>query len=39
MPSALGYDFMIQGLGGLMSVTGAADDEAGAGPVKRRGGV
>lgn len=29
-----GYDFMIQGLGGLMSVTGRADDEAGAGPVK-----
>lgn len=29
-----GYDFMIQGLGGLMSVTGRADGEAGAGPVK-----
>jgi len=29
-----GYDFMIQGLGGLMSVTGRADREAGAGPVK-----
>lgn len=29
-----GYDFMIQGLGGLMSVTGRAADEAGAGPVK-----
>jgi crotonobetainyl-CoA:carnitine CoA-transferase CaiB-like acyl-CoA transferase len=29
-----GYDFMIQGLGGLMSLTGRADDEAGAGPVK-----
>ncbi|WP_339513149.1 CaiB/BaiF CoA transferase family protein [Pseudomonas sp. RL_15y_Pfl2_60] len=29
-----GYDFMIQGLGGLMSLTGRADDQAGAGPVK-----
>ena len=29
-----GYDFMIQGLGGLMSLTGRAADEAGAGPVK-----
>lgn len=29
-----GYDFMIQGLGGLMSVTGRADHEAGSGPVK-----
>ncbi|PKM30858.1 MAG: CoA transferase [Gammaproteobacteria bacterium HGW-Gammaproteobacteria-11] len=29
-----GYDFMIQGLGGLMSVTGRAADEPGAGPVK-----
>ena len=29
-----GYDFMIQGLGGLMSLTGRAEDEAGAGPVK-----
>ena len=29
-----GYDFMIQGLGGLMSLTGRADDEVGAGPVK-----
>lgn len=29
-----GYDFMIQGLGGLMSLTGKADDEAGGGPVK-----
>jgi crotonobetainyl-CoA:carnitine CoA-transferase CaiB-like acyl-CoA transferase len=29
-----GYDFMIQAVGGLMSVTGKADDEAGAGPVK-----
>ncbi|RJG12606.1 CoA transferase [Pseudomonas cavernicola] len=29
-----GYDFMIQGLGGLMSLTGRPDDEAGAGPVK-----
>ncbi|WP_134547617.1 CaiB/BaiF CoA transferase family protein, partial [Pseudomonas aeruginosa] len=29
-----GYDFMIQGLGGLMSLTGRADNEEGAGPVK-----
>jgi crotonobetainyl-CoA:carnitine CoA-transferase CaiB-like acyl-CoA transferase len=29
-----GYDFLIQGMGGLMSVTGRADDEAGAGPQK-----
>lgn len=29
-----GYDFMIQSLGGLMSVTGRADGEQGAGPVK-----
>ena len=29
-----GYDFMIQGLGGLMSLTGRAEDEEGAGPMK-----
>lgn len=29
-----GYDFMIQGLGGLMSLTGRADGEEGGGPVK-----
>ena len=29
-----GYDFLIQAMGGLMSVTGRADDEAGAGPQK-----
>lgn len=29
-----GYDFMIQGLGGLMSLTGRADEQEGAGPVK-----
>ncbi len=29
-----GYDFMIQGLGGLMSLTGQPDGEEGAGPVK-----
>lgn len=29
-----GYDFMIQALGGLMSITGAPDDELGAGPQK-----
>ncbi len=29
-----GYDFLIQGMGGLMSITGAADGEEGAGPQK-----
>ncbi|MBF8661185.1 CaiB/BaiF CoA transferase family protein [Pseudomonas putida] len=29
-----GYDFMIQGLGGLMSLTGLPEGEVGAGPVK-----
>ncbi len=29
-----GYDFMIQAMGGLMSITGKADGEDGAGPVK-----
>lgn len=29
-----GYDFMIQGMGGLMSLTGLADSELGGGPVK-----
>ncbi|WP_343351436.1 CaiB/BaiF CoA transferase family protein [Pseudomonas sediminis] len=29
-----GYDFMIQGLGGLMSLTGRPEDEEGAGPMK-----
>lgn len=29
-----GYDFLIQGLGGLMSVTGRRDDEPGSGPIK-----
>ena len=29
-----GYDFIIQGLGGLMSVTGEADDQPGGGPQK-----
>lgn len=29
-----GYDFMIQGLGGLMSLTGRPEGDAGAGPVK-----
>lgn len=28
------YDFMIQGMGGLMSVTGGGDDTAGGGPQK-----
>ncbi len=29
-----GYDFLIQGMSGLMSVTGSADGEPGAGPLK-----
>ncbi|MBB6520774.1 CaiB/BaiF CoA transferase family protein [Pseudoteredinibacter isoporae] len=29
-----GYDFMIQGMGGLMSITGEKDGEPGAGPQK-----
>jgi len=29
-----GYDFLIQGMGGLMSLTGRADGEVGAGPQK-----
>jgi len=29
-----GYDFMIQGMGGLMSITGQPDGDAGGGPVK-----
>jgi crotonobetainyl-CoA:carnitine CoA-transferase CaiB-like acyl-CoA transferase len=29
-----GYDFMIQGMGGLMSITGQPDDVVGGGPVK-----
>ncbi len=29
-----GYDFLIQGMGGLMSVTGRPDGAAGAGPMK-----
>jgi crotonobetainyl-CoA:carnitine CoA-transferase CaiB-like acyl-CoA transferase len=29
-----GYDFLIQGMGGLMSITGRPDGEPGAGPVK-----
>jgi crotonobetainyl-CoA:carnitine CoA-transferase CaiB-like acyl-CoA transferase len=29
-----GYDFLIQGMGGLMSVTGQPDDSPGAGPMK-----
>ncbi|MEB0107036.1 CaiB/BaiF CoA-transferase family protein [Pseudomonas sp. MH9.3] len=32
--SRAGYDFMIQGLGGLMSLTGRSEDDEGAGPVK-----
>ena len=29
-----GYDFLIQGMGGLMSITGEPDDANGGGPVK-----
>ena len=29
-----GYDFMIQGMGGLMSITGERDDPPGGGPQK-----
>ncbi len=29
-----GYDFLMQGMGGLMSITGHADGEPGAGPMK-----
>jgi crotonobetainyl-CoA:carnitine CoA-transferase CaiB-like acyl-CoA transferase len=29
-----GYDFLIQGMGGLMSITGRPDTEAGGGPMK-----
>jgi hypothetical protein len=29
-----GYDFLIQGMGGLMSITGRRDGEPGAGPQK-----
>ena len=29
-----GYDFLVQGLGGLMSLTGRPDGEAGSGPMK-----
>ncbi|HCX32781.1 MAG TPA: CoA transferase [Rhodocyclaceae bacterium] len=29
-----GYDFIVQGLGGLMSITGRPDGEPGAGPLK-----
>jgi crotonobetainyl-CoA:carnitine CoA-transferase CaiB-like acyl-CoA transferase len=32
--SRAGYDFLIQGMGGLMSVTGRAEGEDGAGPQK-----
>ena len=29
-----GYDYMIQGMGGLMSITGLPDDEPGGGPMR-----
>ena len=34
LSSRPGYDFLVQAMGGLMSVTGAADGEPGAGPQK-----
>ncbi|WP_238946741.1 CaiB/BaiF CoA transferase family protein [Seongchinamella unica] len=34
LASRPGYDFLVQAMGGLMSVTGAADGEPGAGPQK-----
>lgn len=34
MANEVAYDFMIQAMGGLMSVTGVPDGEAGAGPQK-----
>ena len=34
LKSQAGYDFMIQGTGGLMSITGDPDDVAGGGPKK-----
>lgn len=34
MANDAAYDFMIQGMGGLMSVTGGADNEPGGGPQK-----
>ena len=33
-PSAPGYDFIIQGMGGMMSVTGLPDGEPGGGPMR-----
>lgn len=32
--SRAGYDFLVQGMGGLMSITGQPDDSPGGGPVK-----
>jgi crotonobetainyl-CoA:carnitine CoA-transferase CaiB-like acyl-CoA transferase len=34
MRSVAGYDFIIQGIGGLMSITGERDDRPGGGPQK-----
>ena len=34
MASQPGYDYLIQGLGGLMSITGQADDQIGGGPQR-----
>jgi len=34
MASQPGYDYLIQGLGGLMSITGQPDDEPGGGPQR-----
>ena len=32
MPAGPGYDYIFQGMGGLMSYTGVEDGEPGAGP-------
>ena len=34
MPNRAGYDFIIQGMGGMMSVTGLPDGEPGGGPMR-----